>query len=253
MRVVLVLLIAVLSTPLYAARIPQDPLDSPAWQITHEYFFKGKRVVFDPRVKVIAPNVAEDPMNVPIAVQVEGDARVQQILVFADFNPIRKIALFYPGDARPYVALRMRLEQSSPVRAAVLMKDGVWHLGGAWVSTTGGGCTAPGATRAAPDWDKHLGEVHGRIWNNAPAGSRVRFRVSHPMDTGLVAGTPAFYIERLVLSDGSGREYLRIETFEPVSANPIFTFDLGPLKDGGRLHVTGIDNNGNKIAAWIDP
>ena len=68
------------------------------------------------------------------------------------------------------------------------------------------GCTVPGATRADGSWRTTLNQVRARIFNNVIEGSRrLRVNIMHPMDTGLVAGIPAFYIERLALLDAAGR------------------------------------------------
>jgi sulfur-oxidizing protein SoxY len=230
-----------------------DPLQSARWGDMERMFFKGARVEFDPRVKVVSPRVAEDPLNVPVAVSVEGLSGVQEVLVFADFNPILKVLSFRPGRARPSLSFPMKLQQSSPVRAAARTADGVWHVGGTWVETTGGGCTVPSAGRASGQWDRLLGQVQGRVWDRGD-GLRVRLRVVHPMDTGLAAGIPAFYIERLTLADEQGTVFMTLETFEPVSENPTFSFDIdSAARPRGHLSLTGVDNNGNRIAARIAP
>jgi sulfur-oxidizing protein SoxY len=70
------------------------------------------------------------------------------------------------------------------------------------------------------------------------------------MDTGLVGGVPAFYMKQLAVRDAQGTELLRLATFEPVSENPVFSFDfpgrVGPLR------LVGSDNNGNRIDARIE-
>ena len=232
----------------------RDPLDSARWEDMRKHFFAGQPVVFDDRVKVTAPKFAEDSMNVPVLVDAEGLRDVQEIVVFADFNPILKVLEFYPEQAKPFLAFRFKLQQASPVRAAARTADGVWHVGGTWVDSAGGGCTAPGAGRTAGGWEKVLNEVNGRVWTEPDAGRRVRVRVMHPMDTGLAPGIPAFFIERLVLKDDGGTAYLRLNTFEPVSENPIFTFDLpAGARPAGSLVLSGVDNNGNQIAATLTP
>lgn len=232
----------------------QDPLASARWDDMRKQFFPGQPVVFDDRVKVAAPKFAEDSMNVPVRVDAGGLSDVREIVVFADFNPILKVLEFYPEQARPFLAFRFKLQQASPVRAAARTADGVWHVGGTWVDAAGGGCTAPGAGRAAGGWEKVLNEVNGRVWTEPDASRRVRVRVMHPMDTGLAPGIPAFYIERLVLKDERGAAYLRLNTFEPVSENPIFTFDLpAGARPAGTLVLSGVDNNGNQIAARLGP
>lgn len=230
-----------------AAAAGSDSLDSLRWEYLRKEFFKSAPAVTDPRVKVVAPEAAEDALNVPVAVSVDGLDNVEEVQVFADFNPIVKILQFFPQTVRPYLAFRVKLQTSTPVRAAARTSDGVWHMGGTWVSTGGGGCTVAGLSRASETWRQDLGKVQGRIFDATEHGRRVRLRILHPMDTGLVAGIPALFIERLQFADGAGKEVLRIETFEPVSENPVFTFELPAGAIPLPLTVSGTDNNGNLI------
>ena len=78
-----------------------------------------------------------------------------------------------------------------------------------------------------------------------------RLRVMHPMDTGLVAGTPAFHLEEINFTDAAGKRLMRVETFEPVSENPVFTLQRGAL--AGPVDARGRDNNGNAFDARIAP
>jgi sulfur-oxidizing protein SoxY len=229
-----------------------DPLLSPRWEDMRKAFLADAPVVFDPGVQVISPANAENPMQVPVTIDATALGRVQEVVVFADFNPIVQVLRFFPDQAPAFLGFRIKLQQSSPVRAAVRTADGVWHLGGAWVNTVGGGCTAPSATGGSKDWQKRLNEVSGRQWSEGPNAGRVRLRIVHPMDTGLIAGTPAFFLEDIDFSDAAGRHLMRIQTYEPVAENPVFTLNLGP---GGSKEVeaSGRDNNGNTFRARIAP
>ena len=237
-----------------------DPFGSIQWPDLKREFFGAATVVFDPRVQVQGPGFAEDPMNVPISVSADGLAEVELITVIVDRNPIRKVLEYFPLSSLPRVSFRFKLEQASPVRAAVKTRDGVWHVGGVWVDSAGGGCTAAGETRRDGSWARSLGEVSARVFpHSVPAGSgradapptRLRLRVMHPMDTGLVGGIPAFYVNRLSLRDAGGRELMRLNTFEPVSENPVFSFDF-PGAPKGRLQLVGSDNNGNRITGAVE-
>lgn len=73
----------------------------------------------------------------------------------------------------------------------------------------------------------------------------------HPMDTGLVGGIPAFYLNRLQVSSSTGEPLLKMDLFEPVSENPVFSFDFAQ-RIPGPLVLTGTDNNGNRVAAQIE-
>lgn len=228
-----------------------DPLNSPRWGDMAKAFFDGQEVVFDPRISVSGPLVAEDSLNVPITVDASALPGVEEMIVFADFNPILKALRFEPGAAQARLGFRLKLQQSSPVRVAARTVDGVWRVGGAWVTATGGGCTLPSVGSGSPEWQERLNEVSGRLWARIDGGERLRMRVIHPMDTGLAAGIPAFHIEDIVISDENGRILSRIQPLEPVSENPSFTIDLAEAASGGRLHVSGRDNNGNRIDAWV--
>lgn len=169
-----------------------DPLNSPMWDVVQKEHFKNQKIEFDTRVKVNSPTVAEDPLNVPVAVDVSEIADVQEVRVYADLNPIVKVLQFYPDKAKPYLAFRLKLRQSSPIRAAARTRDGVWHMNGVWVTTAGGGCTVPSAGSGAPLWQSQLGAVQGRVWAPGANGQRVRARIIHPMDTGLAPESPPF-------------------------------------------------------------
>ncbi|NMG73546.1 quinoprotein dehydrogenase-associated SoxYZ-like carrier [Aromatoleum diolicum] len=238
--------------PAAAGGAVTDPLDSARWGDMQKTFFAGRTVVFDPRVKISAPAIAEDSLNVPVSVDASALTGVEEVLVFADFNPILAVLRFHPGRARASLGFRLKLQQSSPVRAAARTTDGTWHVGGVWITATGGGCTAPSTGSGSPVWQERLNEVSGKIFPRIDGGERLRMRIIHPMDTGLAPGIPVFHIEELTLSDESGAELMRIQAFEPVSENPLFTIDMPPDATGGtRIHARGRDNNGNRIDAWV--
>ncbi|SPA52687.1 conserved exported protein of unknown function (plasmid) [Cupriavidus taiwanensis] len=234
-----------------------DPLQSPQWAWIHKELLENAPVVFDSRVRVTGPAFAEDPMRVPIAFDASALGEVERIVVAVDRNPIRAVLAFEPLRARPSLSFRFKLEQASPVRVAARTRDGTWHVGSAWVDAGGGGCTVPGATRRDGSWSRTLNRVEARVFpgldqGQGQAGARVRLRVMHPMDTGLVAGIPAFHIETLVLADAARQPLLRLTLHEPVAENPIFSFDLREAVVPG-MTVAGHDNNGNRIAARVSP
>ena len=186
------------TAPTAAAGTQADPLDSPRWEDMRKSFFADATVVFDERVRVSGPAVAEDSLNVPVSVDASGLPAVEELIVFADFNPIVKALRFEPGAAQPRLGFRIKLQQSSPVRAAARTADGVWHVGGAWVTATGGGCTLPSVGSGSPEWQERLNEVNGKLWPRVDGGERLpqrereRFEaVGHPRssrrDTGRVS------------------------------------------------------------------
>jgi sulfur-oxidizing protein SoxY len=230
---------------------PADPYQSWPWLDMRRELIGSDPVRFDARVEVLGPAFAEDPMNVPISVRVDPSAgAVERIVVLVDRNPIRRVLDYEPMGALPAIGFRFKLEQASPVRAAVKLRDGGWLVGGTWVDSAGGGCTASGATRQDGSWATTLGEVTGRLFTRALPGesaARLRLQIMHPMDTGLVSGIPAFYVNRLSVRDAQGRELARLQAFEPVSENPVFSVDFADPPQGG-VQIVGGDNNGNRFA-----
>ncbi|MDP2263084.1 MAG: quinoprotein dehydrogenase-associated SoxYZ-like carrier [Hydrogenophaga sp.] len=232
-----------------------DPLGSMQYPSLREQTIGKATARFSDAVIVRGPAFADDAMNVPLLVDARGldksGGGVARIRVAVDRNPVRAVLDFEPMRALPMLAFRIRLEQASPVRAFVQTRDGEWHVGSTWVQAAGGGCTVPGATRADGSWSRTLNQVQARFFNNVLEGSRrLRVRVMHPMDTGLVAGIPAFYIEDLQLVDGAGQVWWRLALHEPVSENPLITFELPPQPVSG-LRLVGRDNNGNRIDAEV--
>lgn len=232
-----------------------DPLGSMQYPGLREQTIGKAPARFTEQVSVKGPAFADDAMNVPLLVDARGlsavGGGVARIKVAVDRNPVRQVLDFEPLRALPMLAFRIRMEQASPVRAFVQTRDGQWHVGSTWVQAAGGGCTVPGITRADGSWSKTLGQVQARFFNNVIEGSRrLRLRVMHPMDTGLVAGVPAFYVEDLQLLDEAGQPWWRIGLHEPVSENPLITFEL-PTQSPPRFRLVGRDNNGNRIDAGV--
>ena len=224
-----------------------DPVASVMWDYYHQRLLNGEPFVFDEQVRLEVPPFAEDARQVPI--QIDANAyrgKVKRILAWAELNPIPRILDFTPSAAlEPTLAIRIRVEQATPIRAAVLTDDGVWHIGSARVEAAGGGCTAPSVVRAEAGWQERLGQVLGKRFLRGE-DSRLRLQVSHPMDNGLVGGIPEFYIERAELRDPDGQVLGRLELFPAVSENPTLTFDL---RGDRHAELWLRDNNGNEFQA----
>lgn len=226
-----------------------DPLDSPMWADMHRYLLERQPFVFDERVRVIAPASAENALNVPVKIDASDIAGVQRLVVFADLNPITRIMELEPVDSLPVVSFNFKVQQGTPLRAAVLDREGVWHVGGVYLDAAGGGCTAPSVGSANADWASQLGEVSARLWPTDD-GQRMRVRIMHPMDTGLAPKIPVFIIEKLEITDRWGERLALLSLHEPIAENPILTLDL---KQRDEVRLFAIDNNGNRFAANIAP
>lgn len=241
------------SLPAHAATavdLQVDPLNSPSWQYMRQRFLGKDPMVFDARVQVQMPSAAEDQMQVPVHVSAPGLTDVVDVLVFADLNPLPKILRYQPTSAAPDIGFRFKVEQSTPVRAAMRTRDGVWHVGGAWLRASGGGCTAPSVGTGQGLWQDRLGEISARLWPQQPGLERLRLRMIHPMDTGLAAGIPVFHIDRIDMRASDGRLLASLQTYEPVSENPVISVDL---QHSGPVRIDAHDIQGNRFAATVTP
>ena len=120
-----------------AAELPSDPLHSSMWTTLAERYFAGAQVEFDDRVKIIVPWITENQAQVPVTADARAVPEVVKMIVFADLNPIQHVLTLTPAKAAPYVSFRMKVEQATPVRAAALTSDGVWHVGGVYLDASG--------------------------------------------------------------------------------------------------------------------
>lgn len=246
-RMIYALALTMLTSWAQATQI--DPQPSVMWDYFHERLLNKAEFVFDEKVRVSVPPFAEDARQVPIEVDARGlSGRVEKVMIWAELNPIPQILNLYPSaQLEAFLAVRIRVEQATPIRAAFLMDDGIWHVGSARIEATGGGCSAPSVVRAEEGWESRLGQVFGARFN-AGDSSRLRLNVSHPMDNGLVSSIPEFYLDQAELRDSKGQVLARLDLFSAVSENPTITLSVK-----GQPHTQWWlrDNNGNEFTAQI--
>lgn len=251
-RLIAVLICLMLGSVGARADIPVDPLKSPMWADMVKRLLGGGTVVFDERVKVTVPSVVENQAQVAVTADARALEGVQELVLFADLNPLQHILTLRPRKAAAYVSVRIKVEQATPVRAAARGPDGVWHVGSVYLDAAGGGCSAPAMARSEESWADFVGNSQGRVWRQADGFSRARLRIRHPMDTGLAKdNTPAYFIEKLDVKSASGDPLASLELFEPVSEDPTLTLLLRVPAADGAVDVEGRDNNGETYRSTI--
>ncbi len=228
-----------------ARELPADPLNSVMWESMANRFMPDGEIIFDDRVKVMAPFSAENQFHVPVTVDATALEDVQEIVVVADLNPIPLVMNMRPRKALSYIGLRLKLQQTSPIHVGVRTGDGVWRVGYAVVDAAGGGCTAPAAAHGNSNWMRTLGETRALASRSDADTARMTLRMRHPMDTGLAAGIPAFYMNELEVKNNAGEIVAQLDLFEPVSENPTFTLRPRVGNEAETLHVSTRDTEGN--------
>lgn len=251
-RGLLFLALAALVASPARADVPADPLNSPMWRDLAKRFFAGAPIVFDERVKVTVPSIVENQAQVPVTADAREIGAVEKLLVFADLNPIQHVLTLVPSKAAPYVSFRIKVEQGTPVRAAALGADGVWHVGGVFLDAAGGGCSAPALARSDAKWWDTVGQAQGRLWREADGTSRLRLRVRHPMDTGLAKdNTPAYFIDTVDLRTPGGEPLAALQLFEPVGEDPTLTLLVRLPVSEPSIEIESRDTNGGVYRASV--
>lgn len=223
------------------------PHDSSMWNYYHQRLLNNQDFIFDDRVQVKTPPFAEDARQVPLEIDARSlPGTTQKIMLWAELNPIPQIMVVKPGEQlENLIAVRIRVEQATHVRAAFLQDDGLWHVGTGHIEAAGGGCTAPSVIRAEEGWEKHVGNIFGarHLRDNS---SFLRMRISHPMDNGLSGNIPEYFIDHAQLRDDSGQVLADFELFASISENPTLTL---ALKGEQQARLWLRDNNGNEFRA----
>jgi sulfur-oxidizing protein SoxY len=230
-----------------ARELPTDPFESVMWEAMAERFMPDGDIVFDDRVKVMAPLSAEDQFHVPVTVDATAIDDVVEIIAVADLNPIPLVFSLRPQQALSYIAFRLKLQQTSPVHVGVRTADGTWHVGGAVIDAAGGGCTAPAAAHGTSNWMQTLGETRAFAGRDELHSARMTVRIRHPMDTGLAPGIPAFYLNELVVRNQDGEIVAEMDLYEPISENPTLTLRPKVGQEAQVLLVSSRDTEGNEF------
>ncbi|MBK4217664.1 quinoprotein dehydrogenase-associated SoxYZ-like carrier [Paracoccus caeni] len=233
-----------------AAAVGGDAFDSGMWPLHRaEYLGDPQNWVNDPATIVLAPKAAEDSGHVPFLIDATGlDGSVDEIVVTIDYSPFPHALTFRPGRAKPFLAFAVKYEIAGALRASARVDDG-WHVGAAWVSALGGGCSAPAVAHARPDWQQGFGELRARIWADT---GRLRLNLRHPQDTGLADGIPAHHLTQLRLLDAAGEVIASLDLFEPLEENPSLTFILPPELAAAPVTISAQDNLGNSFTGTVE-
>ena len=248
MRIAVILALGFLAFSTASAReLPPDPFDSVMWESMADRFMPEGEIVFDDKVRVLAPYSAENQFHVPVTIDASAlEGEVTEIIAVADLNPIPLILRAIPENAKPFLGFRLKLQQTSPVHVGVRTADGVWHVAGAIVDAMGGGCTAPAAAHGVSNWMETLGETRALARSGLDGDTRMTMQLRHPMDTGLAVGIPAFYLNELTIADDSGSTLARLWLYEPVSENPTLTLKPLASESASAYQVSARDTEGNE-------
>ncbi|WP_414676524.1 thiosulfate oxidation carrier complex protein SoxZ [Methylibium sp.] len=194
-------------------------------------------------VQLTAPDLFEDGSVVPITFGCALPG-VKALLVGVERNPTWLAAWFEPGDAiEPSFGVRLKMQETSPVAALVVMADGRVLTASKEVKITLGGCGGA----AEPVSSTKVEPTLIRLSPGAKALT-VRALMKHEMESGQrkdSAGqtVPAWHIQQVV-ARLNGQPVLNAQWGTAVAKNPFLQFALRGAKAGDRLALAWADNRG---------
>jgi sulfur-oxidizing protein SoxY len=207
-------------------------------------FFAGKNIEeSDAVVELEAPYRAEDPAIVPVKVTSKilqsKDKFIKRIWVLVDNNPFPFVGEFefFPESGKADLAMRVRVNTYSNIRAIAETNDGKLTMTKKFVKASGG-CSAP----IGADLDeamKRLGKVKFRLDEGLQVGrpNQAQLMISHPNLTGMQMDQMTRFIRKSHFIDQlkvsfNDKPVLNAKIDIAISADPNFRFYFIPDKQG---------------------
>lgn len=197
----------------------------------------------DKFIELEAPVRAEDPSIVPIKVtskiKQNKDHYIKKILVLVDNNPYPYVGEFEftPESGKADIAMRIRVNTNSHIRAIAQMNDGKLTMTKKFVKASGG-CSAPIGSNS-DDAMKRLGKMKFRLDGDVKVGepNSVQLMISHPNITGMQMDQVTRFVKRAhfvkqIKVSFNGKPVLTAKTDIAISTDPNFRFYFVPEKAG---------------------
>lgn len=225
-----------------------DKLNSDSWNDMRDIYLSGDSFVLDNNIKVIMQDLVEEPHEVSMVVKLpEYLYHMQELVVLIENNPIQEALRLYPYRYIERVGMNVRLENNSPVRVAVL-KDNTWHIGSKMVYVSSpGGCSLPSCDPSKENCsNSEIGKSFLKSYKRTNNAQRIKYKISHPMDTGFVIDNlgqsiPEYYIKNISFADEKGM-IANVETSAALSTDPVFLLDL--QTSTSNITVNAVDSKG---------
>ncbi len=244
------------------------PQSSPAVDAVWEnslrpHYFQARPIIeSDEIIELDAPPRAEDAALVPLRIKAHipqtSERYIKTIFLLIDKNPGPLAGRFHftPQSGRADLALRVRVNEYTPIRAIAETNDGKLYMTRRFVKASGG-CSAPAGSDLAAAMAR-LGKMKLKVRGDEMPGAphALQLGISHPNLTGMQMDqltrmyTPAHFIERLSVTF-NGTPVFSAETDISVSENPNFRFYFVP-SEAGTLVAEVADNKGMKFSHSVE-
>jgi len=238
------------------AQVLADSSQDGVWteRLRSEHF--GDRPIVEGSDVIVleAPKRAEDAAVVPVSISAafpQSEARyIRAITLLIDNNPVPLAGRFRfgPSSGRADIAMRVRVNAYTPMRAIAETNDGKLHMSRTFIKASGG-CSAPAGADLETAMQR-LGRMKlaTRNENDSDGAMLTQLRISHPNVTGMQMDqvtrlyAPAHFIKEVEVSF-NGTPVMSAETDISISENPSFRFYFVP-EEPGELVATVTDSNG---------
>ena len=219
--------------------------DETEWNNTlKNQYFAGKSIEESNNIiELDAPVRAEDPALVPLKINTKikqtNDSYIKKILVLVDKNPFPFVGEFdfTPDSGKADLAMRIRVNTYSYIRAIAEMNDGKLYMTKKFVKASGG-CSAP----VGADLDaamKRLGKMKFRLDEGIKSKepTLVQLLISHPNLSGMQMDQvtrfvkKSHFVEQMKVTFND-KLILTAKTDIAISSDPNFRFYFVPETAG---------------------
>jgi len=222
-----------------------DPQNSLIWSdLQISLLGDDSKVTFVEDVKVIMQDHVEEPHEVPLIVKLPKRLHnFTKFILIIENNPIQQVIELNPFKEIEALGMNVRLEDDSPVRAAVLDENGIWNIGSKMVFVASpGGCSSPSCDPTVEVCIQgEIGRIAVKQYGREGQAERIKLKITHPMETGFVINVdgeiiPEYYVNKIHVDDVNG-PIADISTYAALSSDPVILLDLPEKGQSIRVHV----------------
>jgi sulfur-oxidizing protein SoxY len=226
-----------------------DPEDSVVWRQLKTSVFANRAInaTHNDAVQLTLSARAEDAAIVPVVIRTTAPQTAQHyikklwLVIDNNPSPIGIVFNLSPNSGRADIEARVRIENSTFVRAIAETNDGALFMDVKPISAAGG-CSGPGG--ADESAMASMGRMKIRLEDDVELNkpTLAKLMVSHPNFSGLSKqDTRVQYVKHLVVSY-AGREIMSADIDFTISKNPTFNFYFLPT-ESGELKAEIVDTN----------
>ena len=249
----------------YADVMPSDwrhQLSDQAWEENIRFaVFQDREIFVDAEQNVLevkAPYRAEDATLAPVSIHTKipqsDDLYIQRMHVFIDKNPVPLVGMFdfTPASGKADLAMRVRVNDHTYVRAIAELNTGELYMAKSFVRATGA-CSAP-PPKSIDDSFANMGMMNMKLVGDVEyeKPNLMQLKIKHPNITGLQpmrigshVHPPAYFVNTLNVNYDGALVMKALLTFA-ISMDPSLRFFFVPENKG----ILTIQATDTKNASW---